>query len=110
MEAFIFHRDTGEWTQVEGMSLGRRNKPTCGLVDTGSEKYVVVTGGNNETCTCQQYPPCDFDGWMVYGCCDGKYKCVGEHLTSVETFSLKDKTWQRGKVNKNELVASGQGM
>ena len=103
MEAFIFHRDTGEWTQVEGMSLGRRNKPTCGLVDTGSEKYVVVTGGDSRTCTCHGYPPqhCDRPS-MNFGCCDGKYKCVGEDsLTSVEIFSLKDKTRQRGKVNKN---------
>ena len=62
MEALIFHRDTGEWRQVEGRvidggSLGRRNHPTCGLVDTGSEKYVVVTGGDSISCTCHGYPP-----------------------------------------------------
>ena len=109
MEAFIFHMDTGEWRQVqEGMSSGRRNAPICGLVDTGSEKYVVVAGGDNRTCTCHQYDGCD-NHWY-WGCCLGQYECVGDGLTSVETFSLEDETWQRGKVKKNELVVCGHGM
>ena len=84
----ICDRDTEEWRQVGNMLTGRK-APYCGLVNTGSEKYVVVAGGNNITYNC-------------YGinCYDNTY--VGEHLTSVETFSLEDETWRRN--GKTELI------